>query len=277
MKLIIAYIPVLHKGYLDFLQRHVSDGNVCLIPNITAIELIEYLKKDIRALSENDICSALKAIFLGKVSVVVWSKMLFHNFQFKYEIIMPDEDISRAFAEKYLSGCAVNFDPVFLRWDRQRVNAHVDPVGDYQVTTDHFFREVIGLAEKEAQKSKDWWRQVGAVLLKDDEILLCGFNRHVPTDDEPNILGDPRMIFHKGEMIELSTALHAEAGIIAESARLGLSLLGTDLFVTTFPCPPCAKMIAFSGIKRLFFKEGYAMLDGVDILKAKGVEIIKVV
>jgi len=62
--------------------------------------------------------------------------------------------------------------------------------------------------------------------------------------------------------------------VFAEVLRPILS--GADFYVTVFPCPDCTKLIAFSGVKRLFFKGGHASLDGVDILKAKGVEIIKV-
>ncbi len=70
--------------------------------------------------------------------------------------------------------------------------------------------------------------------------------------------------------------MHSEAGAIAEAARKGISLEGADLYVTTFPCPPCGKLIAYSGIKRVFYKNGYGVLDSERILKDKGVEIIKV-
>ena len=46
------------------------------------------------------------------------------------------------------------------------------------------------------------------------------------------------------------------------------------MYVTTFPCPTCAKLIAYSGIKKLYAGGGYAVLDGELVLKAKGVKII---
>jgi dCMP deaminase len=48
------------------------------------------------------------------------------------------------------------------------------------------------------------------------------------------------------------------------------------MFVTDFPCPPCAKLIAGAGIAKLYFVEGYAVLDGQDVLEAAGVEIVQV-
>ena len=47
------------------------------------------------------------------------------------------------------------------------------------------------------------------------------------------------------------------------------------MYVTDFPCPPCAKLIAGAGIAKLCFREGYAVLDGQDVLEAAGVEIVR--
>jgi dCMP deaminase len=60
------------------------------------------------------------------------------------------------------------------------------------------------------------------------------------------------------------------------AARRGISLEGKSMYVTTFPCPACGKLVAFSGIKNIYFKDGYAMLDSEDILKSQGVGIFQV-
>jgi dCMP deaminase len=61
---------------------------------------------------------------------------------------------------------------------------------------------------------------------------------------------------------------------VAEAAAKGVSLEGGSLYVNIFPCPPCAKLIAYSGIKNLYYSGGYGALDGESVLKAKGVKII---
>ena len=38
--------------------------------------------------------------------------------------------------------------------------------------------------------------------------------------------------------------MHAEARLIAAAAREGRATAGAVLYVTDFPCPPCAKLIA---------------------------------
>ena len=48
------------------------------------------------------------------------------------------------------------------------------------------------------------------------------------------------------------------------------------MYMTDFPCPPCAKLIAGAGVAKLYFREGYAVLDGRDVLEAAGVEIVQV-
>src|SRR5690606_10170342 len=130
--------------------------------------------------------------------------------------------------------------------------------------------------KSEANKSSDWWRRVGAAIVKDGGILVSAYNKHLPTEHTPYVNGDPRNAFSKGVNIELSSAIHAEALAISEMAKKGIPLEGTSMYVSTFPCPVCAKLIASSGIKKVYYYEGYSMLDGEDVLRSKGVEIIRV-
>jgi dCMP deaminase len=106
--------------------------------------------------------------------------------------------------------------------------------------------------------------------------LLGAFNQHVPSEQSAYLYGDPRSNFEAGQCIDMSGALHAEAGLIAEAARRGISTEGCDLFVTVFPCPPCAFLWAYSGIKHLYYVDGYSLIAGAETLQAKDVEIIRV-
>ena len=82
------------------------------------------------------------------------------------------------------------------------------------------------------------------------------------------------MFFKRGVHIELTTDAHAESRLISEAANRGISIAGADLYVTTFPCPPCAKVVAPSGIRRCYFASGYAMLDGERVLRDADIEIV---
>jgi len=56
-----------------------------------------------------------------------------------------------------------------------------------------------------------------------------------------------------GKQLEYSRCLHAEEAAICDASRRGVSLLGTTLYCTTFPCHLCAKHIMAVGIQRVVF------------------------
>jgi dCMP deaminase len=62
--------------------------------------------------------------------------------------------------------------------------------------------------------------------------------------------------------------------LVARAAQQGRSLAGADLYVSTFPCPGCARLVAEAGFRRCFFAGPYAVLDGEDVLRAAGVALI---
>jgi dCMP deaminase len=271
-KIIFAYIPVLHEGYRKFISSQKGVKTLYLWGQ-DLIEETDYLSKEIRALNPKLIKKSLDALGLGLAVKILNKKNLSELVDFKGEIIMPDDDISHIFSEKYLKNKKITFKDVFLRWDRRNSVRKNKIANDQEVTSDKFAKKMIAVAEKEAEKSSDWWRHVGAVIIKGGKLISSGHNQHLPSEHTPYTNGDPRNCFHKGECLELSTAIHIEARLIAEAAKAGISLDGAEMYVTTFPCPPCAKMIAYSGIKKIYYKEGYGVLDGESVLKEKGVKI----
>jgi deoxycytidylate deaminase len=59
------------------------------------------------------------------------------------------------------------------------------------------------------------------------------------------------------DLTEYGRVVHAEMVTVCDAARLGKSLHGALLYVTTFPCHNCTKHILASGIKRVVFMEPY--------------------
>ena len=84
------------------------------------------------------------------------------------------------------------------------------------------------------------------------------------------------MCFDAGEKHHLSNSIHAEASLVGKAAKDGIRLNNTNLYVTTFPCPTCAKLVAEAGIKKVYYQDGYSLSDAEDILKNSGVELILV-
>jgi deoxycytidylate deaminase len=60
-----------------------------------------------------------------------------------------------------------------------------------------------------------------------------------------------------GGLLEFSRAVHAEMDAIIAAARTGNSLVGSRLFVTTFPCHYCARHIVAAGVDEVQFIEPY--------------------
>lgn len=275
---IFAYVPVLHQGYLNFFAKY-PDVKMLYLVDQNLTEDSEPLVKDIRVVPAAKMKKAIEALGIfnevnvaGKVEIekIVDSSDL--------EWILPDEEFMHEIAQKYFSKAASQptFDSTFLRWDRKNILANTVVNSAEIILPDEFNILFLNKASELKEKSADWWRQVGAVLAIKGELVLTAWNHHLPSALEPYFNGDPRASFHKGEYIELSSAQHAEASLIAEAAKKGISTEGADLYVTTFPCPVCAKLVAEAGIKKVYFSEGYAMLDGETLLQAKGVKIYKV-
>lgn len=192
------------------------------------------------------------------------------------ELVVPDEELTRSIVERWQLGVGrtVVWERTFLRWDRDWSQA-ARPAGyDGTVAGDELSRRFMAQAQHEADRSSDWWRQVGAVAVRDGEVIGVAHNEHQPTEYSPYVNGDPRNDFSRGVRADLSTALHAEAAIVARAARDGVSVAGADLYVSTFPCPACARLVAESGIRRCYFAGPYALLDGDTVLRAAGVELI---
>jgi dCMP deaminase len=268
----VAYIPVLHEGYRRFVDAHARERELYVVgPELYADH--RPLAKDIRALDAELVAAAIGAWGIcARVSVLdaAGAERLAAG---QPSITLPAEDVSYQVADRFFPRCPVQFDTVFLRWDKTRSVALLRPQPARTADGD----ELAALAEARAGESVDWWRQVGAALRFADGHVASACNEHHPHRLSPYAAGDPRANFSKGVHLEISTATHAEARLIADAAREGRATAGGVMYVTDFPCPPCAKLIAGAGIARLYFRTGYAVLDGQDVLADAGVEVVQVV
>jgi len=273
VKQVLLYLPVIHAGYEGFLARHADAGEILLLgAGFTAA--YPSLAKDIRALPPERAAEYLRgAGSAAPVRVVEPDGLAALTGD---PLVLPDEEIMRDIAGRYHldDGRTVLFDRTFLRWDRDWATAKGPVTFEGEITAAELPRELLGRAEAIAGHSSDWWRQVGAVAARDGRVLGCAWNRHHPTEYAPYLSGDPRDAFERGVRADLSTAIHAEAALIAGAARDGTSLAGADLYTTTFPCPSCARLIAEAGFLRCFFAGQYSVLDGEQTLRARGISLI---
>lgn len=59
------------------------------------------------------------------------------------------------------------------------------------------------------------------------------------------------------DLLEFGRIVHAEMAAITDASKRGISLLGSTLYTTTFPCHMCTHHIISSGIKRVVYIEPY--------------------
>lgn len=268
---LVCYVPALHAGYLKLFRRH--EGAKIFVLGRSFIDAFPRLNRDLRALDPGEAVCVLEALGFNAVVLEKGDEQSLESFN---EIVAPDEDVTRDFASKYLSDKEVSFESVFLRWDGVFANATQDVTPDRMISATELDAEVMRQAYREARKSADWWRQIGAVLVVKDRLSAFGHIRYFPSDLALDIFGTPRITVDFGERPDLYISMHAEADVIAQAARGAIPLEGASLYTTTFPCINCAFLIARSGIKRVYYAEGYSKLDAESILKSAGVEIILV-
>jgi len=295
MPVLLAYIPVIHQGYLQLFSEYFAvceqaahtPKQILLIPADLAGEFGP-THKDLHGLDVQLIAQALGSWQLFEQIVVVTPMLLEQLREQQTSLFIPEEVITQQLVAKYLPTNPVTSSSIFLRWDsKNTLKAHL-PTPDNRVAATTIAQPMsssaVGFsagAISESQLSSDWWRQVGAVAVRvnsdgSSTIVAQAHNTHLPSEQQPYVEGDGRAQFHKGEHIDITTAIHAEAKLIAEAAKTGTSLAAAELYVTDFPCPTCAKLIATAGFTKLYYQKGYTVFDGERILTAAGIEIVQI-
>ena len=136
-----------------------------------------------------------------------------------------------------------------------------------QEQSDKYYIKVAKLCAKNSYAIK---LQVGAIIVKDGQIMSDGFN------------GTPCGFENKcevksmdGSLHTLSYVLHAESNAILKCAKYGRATNGSTLYITHSPCIECAKLIIQAGIIRVVYLEEYKTLDGVELLKKLNIKVEK--
>ena len=131
-----------------------------------------------------------------------------------------------------------------------------------RVSKDRYY---LGIAGEVARRSTCFRRSIGAIIVRDDQIISTGYvgapRKTRDSLDHGFCLRDRLAIPH-GERYELCRSVHAEQNAIINAARAGVSLLGGDMYIygiapdsgqpiDAFPCFICKKMIINAGLRRV--------------------------
>ncbi len=113
----------------------------------------------------------------------------------------------------------------------------------------------MGIALKEAEKSlKEGGIPIGAVLVKNNEIISKGHNRLIQDD---------------------SVILHAEMDAIENAGRLNFQdYQQTTLYTTLSPCPMCSGAVLLYNIPKVVIGDNLTLMGAETLLKDNDVEVI---
>ena len=128
-----------------------------------------------------------------------------------------------------------------------------------------------------ARRSTCLRRQVGALLVKDRNILASGYNgapSGIAHCLEVGCLRD-RLSVQPGQRHELCRGLHAEQNAIIQAAKHGTNINGSTLYCTTLPCGICTKMLINAGIRRIVYEEGYPDPLAGEMITEAGIEVVR--
>ena len=115
----------------------------------------------------------------------------------------------------------------------------------------------LGIAGEVARRSTCFRRSIGAIIVRDDQIVSTGYvgapRKTRDSLDHGFCLRDRLGIPH-GQRYELCRSVHAEQNAIINAARAGVSLLGGDMYIygvapdsgepiDAFPCFICKKSL----------------------------------
>ena len=147
-------------------------------------------------------------------------------------------------------------------------------MNDNRPSWDAYFMQLARLV---STRSTCMRRKVGAILVKEKQIISSGYNgapRGLPHCLEVGCLRE-QLGIPSGERQEICRATHAEANAIIQAAFHGVSTAGATLYCTTAPCTICAKMLINAGIKRIVYEDGYPDELGMDMLQQADINVQK--
>jgi len=125
------------------------------------------------------------------------------------------------------------------------------------------------MAEVWSKRSKANRSQVGAIIVRDHQIISDGYNG-MPTGSSNEVCE-----YYDGDALKTyPEVLHAESNALMKISRNGGNgAAGGTLYVTLSPCAECAKLIIQAQLKRIVYRVAYRLTDGIDLLRTYKIQV----
>jgi dCMP deaminase len=131
-----------------------------------------------------------------------------------------------------------------------------------------------------AERSTCTRAKVGAVIVRDKNILATGYNGAPAGLPHCTDLGC--LVYTSrtpaGEVEEnCFRTIHAEINAIAQAAKNGAAISGASIYITHTPCIHCLKVLVNTGIKHVYYEHEYKLHTLEDLRKYTDVTLERVV
>ena len=126
----------------------------------------------------------------------------------------------------------------------------------------------MNIARQVATRSTCPRKHVGAVIVRDRSILSTGYNGSLPGLPHCEDVG---CVIEEGHCV---STLHAEANAIIQAAKHGMMIDRAEIYTTASPCWPCFKLIANSGIRKIYYGEFYRDQRSLAVAREAGIELV---
>ena len=113
-----------------------------------------------------------------------------------------------------------------------------------RIEWDEYFMSIAALASCRSSCKK---LHVGSVIVKENRVVSMGYNGFIS--------GNP----HTSHIVDghEQATVHSEINAIADCAKRGVSINGSKIYITHYPCINCFKAIVSCGIKEIIFMNDY--------------------
>lgn len=139
---------------------------------------------------------------------------------------------------------------------------------------DETFMDIVYVVSKRATCDRG---RNAAVIARDKKILSFGYVGSPPGEPHCDDVGHllRKVINEDGsESYHCVRTYHAERNAIQNAKDLRRKLKGATLYNKMTPCVGCANIIKKSGIERVVCEKRYHRLEGEEILKKAGIEVV---
>jgi dCMP deaminase len=141
---------------------------------------------------------------------------------------------------------------------------------------DSYFMNIAHLV---AERSTCNRAKIGAVIVRDRNIIATGYNGSpmgLPHCTEVGCLVYVSRNPNGEEEENCFRTIHAEINAIAQAAKHGVRIDGSDMYVTASPCIHCLKVLINVGVKSIYYAKAYKIHTIQEMVEQAGISLIQV-